>query len=88
MLNKKRSPNKFNFLFPPTLVEKLLEKKEISVLNREWWEYIGRYLETRDSEYLREKGEIKDETITYIDAPTVVWEAINWWQNIHNWLGG
>jgi hypothetical protein len=39
-------------------------------------------------EYLREKGEIKDETITYIDAPTVVWEAIKWWQNIHNWLGG
>jgi hypothetical protein len=36
---------------------------------------------------LREKGEIKDETITYIDAPTVVWEAIKWWQNIHNWLG-
>ncbi|GIW47699.1 MAG: hypothetical protein KatS3mg078_1576 [Deltaproteobacteria bacterium] len=88
-----------------------MEKKEVSALNREWLEYIERYLETRDPdylikainknpgllkssgrnldvfEYLREKGEIKDETITYIDAPTVVWEAIKWWQNIHNWLG-
>jgi len=50
--HKKRSPNKFDFLFPPTLVGKLLEKKEVSALNREWLEYIERYLETRDPDYL------------------------------------
>ncbi len=44
----------------------------------------GRNLQVE--EYLREKGELHNESTPYVDGHTIVWETIHWWQELGHFL--